>query len=397
MVVPLLLKPGPVHVPREVLEAGAAPMTHHTAPAFQAIFKPLLKNLRPFFGNDGPILIQSSSARGAMEASLTNLFNPGDAVAVMVNGRFGLRFAGIAQDMGLVAHPVSPEWRHTASEDAIVDTLTRHPGIKGLIGSMCETGTGVINDLDMVGRMGKRFGVITVIDAVSAAAGMPIRMQEQHIDVCFSGIQKCFMCPPGLALVAINERVWDTICASRHYRHYFNWVKMREWIEKPKPQMMGTPPESLIRSLACAVSMMHAEGLDNVYARHVLLADAFRAFVHAAGCELAAKDAQYRSNTVSNMELPAGIKAGDVTKRMLENDNVALATGQDSLKDTSVRMGHMGPVQPDMLLRGVRSLARSLTELGMDGKLAQSGVAACAGELARETRAAKMPARAGKL
>ena len=74
-------------------------MTHHTAPAFQAIFKPLLKNLRPFFGNDGPILIQSSSARGAMEASLTNLFNPGDAVAVMVNGRFGLRFAGIAQDM----------------------------------------------------------------------------------------------------------------------------------------------------------------------------------------------------------------------------------------------------------------------------------------------------------
>ena len=158
-----------------------------------AVFKPLLKNLRPIFGNDGPILIQNSSARGAMEASLTNLFSPGDAVALIVNGRFGLRFADIARDMGLVVHPVCPELGRTANEDAIADTLTRHPEIRGLIGCMCETDTGVINDIDVVGRLGQRFGVITVIDAVSAAAGMPIRMKEQNIDVCFTGIQKCFM------------------------------------------------------------------------------------------------------------------------------------------------------------------------------------------------------------
>lgn len=389
MATPLLLKPGPVQVPREVLEAGAAPMTHHSAPEFQAVFKPLLKNLRPFFGNDGPILVQNSSGRGAMEASLTNLFNPGDAVAMIVNGRFGLRFAGLARDMGLVVHPVSPEWELTASEDAVVETLTQHPEIKGLIGSMCETGTGVMNDIDMVGRMGRRFGVITVIDAVSTAAGMPIRMKEQNIDVCFSGIQKCFMSPPGLALIAINERVWDTIRGSRHYRHYFNWVKIREWIDAPKPQMMGTPPESLIRSLARAVEMMYEEGLDNVYARHALLANAFGAFADTIGCNLFAKDARYRSHTVSAMELPAGIKAGDVTKRVLENDNVAIATGQDRLKATAIRMGHMGPVQPDMLLRGVSAIARALAELGMEANLAQSGVEACARVLARGSRGEK--------
>ena len=358
--VPLLLKPGPVQVPREVLEAGAAPMTHHTAPAFQAVFKPLLQGLRPFFGNDGAILIQNSSGRGAMEASLTNLFSPGDAVAVMVNGRFGLRFAAIARDMGLVVHPVSPEWGHTASESAIVETLTRHSEIKGLIGSMCETGQGVLNDIDMVGRMGRRFGVITVIDAVSAAAGMPIRMAEQNIDVCFSGIQKCFMSPPGLAIVALNERVWKAVQDSKHYRHYFNWVKMREWIEQPKPTMMGTPPESLLRSLACAVGMMHKEGLDNVYARHALLAQSFHAFVHATGCELAAREPAYRSNTISAMVLPAGIRSGDVVKRALENDNVAVASGQDSQKDTVIRVGHMGACTPEMLRRGVAALARAL-------------------------------------
>ena len=378
----LLLTPGPVQVPRAVLDAGAAPMTHHNAPEFQALFKQLMQDLRPIFGNDGPLLIQNSSGRGAMEASLTNLFGPGDAVAILVNGRFGLRFANIARDMGLVVHPVSPDWDCHASESAIADTLTRHPEIKGLIGSMCETGTGVMNDLDVIGRMGARFRVITVVDAVSAAAGMPIRMTEQNIDVCFSGIQKCFMSPPGLALIATNNRVWDAIRAAKHYRHYFNWVKMREWLEAPKARMMGTPPESLIRSLARAVAMMHEEGLSNVYARHALLAKAFHAFVDTIGCELVAKEAAYRSHTISAMRLPPGINAREVVQRAKANDNVVLSTGQDTLKETAIRVGHMGPVQPAMLLRGVEALARALGELGMDQRLAQSGVDACARVLA---------------
>ena len=382
----LLLTPGPVQVPREVLEAGAAPMAHHNAPDFQAVFKRLIEQLRPIFGCDGPILIQNTSARGAMEASLTNLFNPGDSVAMLVNGRFGLRFAAIARDMGLVVHPVGLEWDYAVKESAIAEVLSSHPEIKGLVGSMCETGTGVMNDLDVIGRMGKRFNVITVVDAVSAAAGMPIDMSRQNIDVCFSGIQKCFMSPPGLALIATSNRVWETIRACKHYRHYFNWMKMREWGELPKARMMGTPPESLIRSVGRAVEMMHAEGLPNVYARHALLAQAFHAFVDAAACKLFAQEPQYRSNTVSAMLLPDGIKTADVVQLALKNDNVRVASGQDRLKDTAIRVGHMGPVQPAMLLRGVQALARALTELGMQAKLAQAGVEACARVLAGSTQ-----------
>lgn len=382
MTTPLLLKPGPVAVPREVLEAGAAPMLHHNAPEFQVLFKQLMRDLRPFFGNDGALLVQNSSARGAMEGSLTNLFGPGEAIAMLVNGRFGLRFADIARDLGLVVHPVSTEWTRSASEAELVETLKRHPEIRGIVGSMCETGTGVMNDLDMIGRVGREFGVITVVDAVSAAAGMPINMREQHIDVCFSGIQKCFMSPPGLALIALSERVWPAVLASRHYRHYFNWIMMRQWIEQPKIRMMGTPPESLLRSLAKAVELMHAEGLPRVYERHALLARAFGAFVEACGCRLFAENPRDRSHTVSAMVLPAGMKPADVVKRALVNDNVAIATGQNHLKETVVRMGHMGPVTPAMLLTGVKALARAMTEMGHDPKLGAAGVDACATVLA---------------
>jgi len=386
MAVRLLLRPGPVQVPQRILEAGSTPLTHHGAPEFQVIFKRLLQKLRPIFGNDGAILMQNSSGRGAMEAAITNLFGPGDSVAVIVNGRFGLRFASVAQDMGLVVHRVSPDRGRTASESEIAEALTRHPETRGLIGALCETASGIINDLDMIGRLGRRFGVITVIDAVSAAAGMPIDMKQQNIDVCFSGIQKCFMCPAGLAIIATNERVWDDIRLGKHYRHYFNWIKMRELIEAPNAKMMGTLPESLMRCLACAVDMMHEEGLPNVYARHALLAEAFRAFVDAVGCELVAKDPRYFSPTVSAMRLPPGIHSKDVVKLSMANDSVAFSAGLDEFKDSAIRMGHMGPVQPDMLLRGVESLARSMTELGWDPKLGKAGVEACAQALGAATR-----------
>jgi alanine-glyoxylate transaminase / serine-glyoxylate transaminase / serine-pyruvate transaminase len=152
--------------------------------------------------------------------------------------------------------------------------------------------------------------------------------------------------------------------------------------------MMGTPPESLIRSLARAVAIMHEEGLENVYTRHALLAEAFHAFVHAVGCELVAQEPQYRSHTVSAMLLPKGIIAGEVVKRALQNDNVRLSTGQDTLKETAIRIGHMGPVRPAMLARGVKALAQALTESGMDAKLAQAGVDACTRVLARGERKA---------
>ncbi len=390
----LLLTPGPVHIPPEVVAAGSQPMTHHNAPQFQAIFKPLLKNLKLIFGNDGPILIQNSSARGAMEASLTNLFSLGDAVAIIVNGRFGLRFADIARDMGLVVHGVCPTPGHTAKEEAIADTLARNPEIRGLIGCMCETDTGVINDVAMIGRLGARFGILTVVDAVSSAAGMPIRMKEQNIDVCFSGIQKCFMCPPGLAIVATNEKAWEAIHASKHYRHYFNWVKMRKFIEHANAEMMGTPPESLIRSLARAVELMLQEGLENVYARHTLMANAFRAFADVLGCEQAAYDPGYRSDTVTAMILPNGMSASEVVKRALKNDNVLLSTGKDALKERAIRMAHMGPVYPHMMMRGVRALARALTEFGMDAKRVQAALDACA--LALEHGAVKKAAAIGR-
>jgi len=157
---------------------------------------------------------------------------------------------------------------------------------------------------------------------------------------------------------------------------------MRRLVEQERPRIFCTPPESLVRSLACALSLIYEEGLSNVYARHKTMARAFLAFVEGWGGHLLAQDPKARSHTVSAMEVPEGIDARALLDNMLQVDRVAMAPGQEHLKGKIIRLGHMGPVTPAQLMRGLESLARALAELGTDKERTRAGLEAAAQVLA---------------
>ena len=85
----LLMTPGPTRVPEQVLRAGSRPMIHHRTPEFSAELAVMLELLPPLFGTREPVLPVHATGRGAIEATLSNLFSPGDEIAVCCNGRFG--------------------------------------------------------------------------------------------------------------------------------------------------------------------------------------------------------------------------------------------------------------------------------------------------------------------
>ena len=85
----LLMTPGPTRVPERVLRAGARPMIHHRTPEFSTELATVLELLPPLFGTTQPVLPIHATGRGAMEATLCNLFSPGVAIGVCCNGRFG--------------------------------------------------------------------------------------------------------------------------------------------------------------------------------------------------------------------------------------------------------------------------------------------------------------------
>ena len=97
---PLLMTPGPVPVPPEVLTALSQPIEHHRTEGFQKCLERVLAKLPALFGTKQRAFMHVSTGSGGMESLLVNVLNPGDHVACIISGKFGERWADMAEAYG---------------------------------------------------------------------------------------------------------------------------------------------------------------------------------------------------------------------------------------------------------------------------------------------------------
>ena len=105
-----LFTPGPTEVPEEVLLEMAKPIIHHRTDEFKKIAEEVIEDLKYLFRTKNDVLILCSSGTGAMEAAVSNLFSPGEKIAVICGGKFGERFAEIGNSFGLDVLKIEVEW-----------------------------------------------------------------------------------------------------------------------------------------------------------------------------------------------------------------------------------------------------------------------------------------------
>jgi alanine-glyoxylate transaminase / serine-glyoxylate transaminase / serine-pyruvate transaminase len=94
------------------------------------------------------------------------------------------------------------------------------------------------------------------------------------VDVAMAGSQKGLMTPPGLSFTAAGPRAREAHKRADMRTPYWDWT-FRDG-EAHYQKYCGTPPEHLLFALRAALDMIFAEGLENVFARHRLVAEATR-------------------------------------------------------------------------------------------------------------------------
>lgn len=75
-----LLTPGPTPLYPKALYAMMGSDVHHRTEDFQKVYRDVLADLKEVFGTTNEVLPLVASGTGAMEASVSNLFSPGDRV-----------------------------------------------------------------------------------------------------------------------------------------------------------------------------------------------------------------------------------------------------------------------------------------------------------------------------
>ncbi|HEX7407724.1 MAG TPA: alanine--glyoxylate aminotransferase family protein [Candidatus Binatia bacterium] len=355
-----LLAPGPTPVPSRVRLAMAQPIIHHRTPQFSRIFSAARKGLQELFQTEQDVLMLAASGSGAMEATVSNLFSPGDEVLVVNGGKFGERWMQISSALGLKVVELRVEWGKNAKVDDIRRLLDQRPAIRGVLIQASETSTTVLHPVQAIAELTRKRDVLCVVDGITAVGVLDLPMDRWGIDVLVTGSQKALMLPPGLAFIALSERAWKRSKEAKVPRFYFDLARERD--NQAKDTTAWTPAISLIIGLRESLAMIREEGLARVFERHARMAAATRAAAAALDLQLVAADAP--SPAVTGMFTPPDVDGGKLVAYLRDRMGVTFAGGQDQLKGKIVRIGHLGYMGAFDVVTAIAALEMALLHFG---------------------------------
>jgi aspartate aminotransferase-like enzyme len=333
-----LLTPGPTPLLPKALHAMMGSDIHHRTEDFRRIYLSVLADLKEVMGTSNDVLALTASGTGVLEASITNLFSPGDRVVVCSAGKFGERWAEIAKAFGLDAIVLSEEYGGSVSARRLEDTLKTTPNVRGVFVQASETSTGAEHDVRAMGKAVQKTDAILVVDAITGLGTMPLDIDGWGLDVVIGGSQKAFMIPPGLAFLSISPKAWAFNENAKLPRYYFNLKKEKK--NAANGESSWTPATSLVLALAEALKYVKSIGMDKLIANAQQLAAATRAAAAALNLELFSPGAP--GSAVTAIQPPRGMDSGVIVKEFRDRFGSIIANGQGSMKGQIFRIAHLG-------------------------------------------------------
>ncbi len=360
--------PGPTTVPDEVLRAMHRPAVDIYSGPLLALTDSLMRDVARVFNTTGRAYIYISNGHGAWEAALSNVLSKGDKVLVLESGRFAISWGENARRMGVEVEVLKGDMRHAVRPAEVEARLKADKGssIKAVLVAQIDTASGVVNDIAAIGQAIRAAGhdALLMVDAVASLGCMPFDMDAWGVDVAMAGSQKGLMVPPGLGFVAANDRAREAHKQAGLRTPYWDWTD-REGPEHYR-KYAGTPPEHLLYGLRQALDLLFEEGLENVFLRHRLLAEAVRRAVGvwAEGQVLSFNiiEPGERCNTVTPV-LTNGADPDALRAYCDEKCGVILGHGIGELSGKAFRIAHMGHVNAPMVLGTLSVIEMALAAL----------------------------------
>lgn len=359
-----LFTPGPVNVPPKVLLAMAQPMTHHRLPEFSEVLKEIREGLKYLFQTKNDVFFFASSGTGAMEAAIVNLFSPGDKVIVIVAGKFGQRWLELSKTYGLNPVPVELTWGRAVSPEMVEKALKDHPDTKGILIQACETSTGVKHPIKEIAELTKDRETVLVVDAITGLGVFEMPMDEWGLDVVISGSQKALCLPPGLSFIAFSDKAYTLAEKSTLPKYYFSLKKEKKAYEKHTTAF--TPAVSLLLGLREMLRRIKEIGLNNLFKHYQVQSLACREAVKEIGLKIFPEKP---SESLTVIEVPEGVKTGDLLNFLKNKLGIVFAGGQDHLKGKIIRITHMGDQSVFDLLIAISALEIGLKLFGYELEL----------------------------
>lgn len=354
--------PGPTEVRPEVLSAMDRPVMGHRGPEMTALLAEVDPGLRAVFRTSRPVYVSTSSATGLMEAGVR--CGVRRRALALVNGAFSGRFRDLVADCGREVEAYDVPWGEAHDPEELARRL-REGGFDAVTVVHSESSTGVLNPLaelsEAVREAERATGeeILLLVDGVTSVGGALVETEAWGVDFILTGSQKALALPPGLSFGSASERMLRRAETIPARGQYFDLVEFEaQW---RKHQTPNTPAVSLVFALREQLRRIGEEGVEARAARHRAMMERCHRWTEERGSRwglsLLAPEG-CRSPTITAIGLPEALRGTEIA-RALEARGWVIAPGYGKLKDSTIRIGHMG----DHTVEGVDALLAELEEV----------------------------------
>jgi alanine-glyoxylate transaminase/serine-glyoxylate transaminase/serine-pyruvate transaminase len=362
----LMLTPGPSSIDPRVYRAMATPLVGHMDPWFKGCMDDTQVLLRHIFQTENRLTMPlSASGSGGIEAAVVNVLEQGDEGIVAVNGVFSERMYEIAtRASSKVIKVEAPYGKAVDAED--VRRAGKGKKIKMIGLAQGETSTGVITAIEAYRKVADELGALLVVDTVASLAAVPLHVDRERIDVCFSGSQKAISAPPGMSPITVSPAAEEVFRQrkTKVQSWYFDLTTAMNYWGKER-LYHHTPPISLIFALREAMRLVVEEGLEARWERHRQNQLALIAGLESMGLGLLVEKPADRLPTVTAVMIPGGVDDAKVRNQLLDEFNIEIAGGFGAVRGKIWRVGLMGYCsQKPFVLLFLSAFEKVLTDQG---------------------------------
>lgn len=327
---------GPVMMYPEVLEESGRQLPYFRTDEFSELMLDSEMMLKKLLGTseDSKVAFLTASGTGAMEAAVSNIFSQNDRLLIIVGGSFGKRFCEIADVHG-ISYDVLELGFGESFEPSMLERYD-DLGYTGLLVNMDETSTGQLYDIQSISSFTKRNGMVLVVDAISSFLADELRMDDMGVDVVILSSQKALALSPGISMVVMNDSVYSGRLLKIHSPIYYLDLE-RHVSNQARGQTPFTPAVDTLLELNIMLHMISNQGIDNKVCATAKLARYFRGAVADLGIRIPDYPL---SNAVTPLLFDG--TAQDVYKRLKDEYELVLTPSGGDLKNTMLRVGHIG-------------------------------------------------------
>lgn len=369
--------PGPSVMPDQVLQAIHRASSNIYAGELVDMTHGLIPDLKRVARTRHQVAMYIANGHGTWEAALANVIAPGDRVLVPASGRFSTGWAGVAKGLGAEVELIETGKHATWDLARIADSLKNDNAhkIKAVLAVHVDTSTSVRNDLAGLRALldDLKHPALLMADCVASLGCDRFEMDAWGVDVMLSASQKGLMVPAGMGFVFFNDKAAEVRSAMARVSCYWDW-QPRTNPEEFYQFFNGTAPAQYLYGLRAALDLIHGEGLENVWARHQLLARAIWAACETWGLgggplRLNVANPALRSHAVTSLHI--GTPNGTRLREWLESNlgltlgiGLGMAPSQSPEWHGYFRLGHMGHVNGQMvmgLLGGIETGLKALS------------------------------------